>query len=1091
MLHSTILIIYILVIRATCQDTSQEYELSYGANYFQSTHFIKDATSQAHDGPIFLPLQTESNRNLPSVPPYFFRSFLVGSDYKVFVTAQPAKYLIQLGFIPTGTSCSSSVRNVFDVRVNGIMALSSFDPYASTNNTCYQSITREISTEITDNSLYKLLIVRLSALSGNATLSFIRVYKEREKETEAICDESILQEARTSGDHLAHSVPGTYRPITDSRNKGFATVFLDGRGSHTHFSYSKGSGRIVSYEWRDDGTDKVISTKPTFFWNFTRGVTRIKLTVIDSACSTDQAFTDITVTGNLQSGIYCYFYKPTQNKVLQPNTLLKWPRPVFSKVFYSTKFPLHQKNFIHNNGKFTVRCIFFVQQKQKQNQRELELFLNTRNTGDVRLYRDSELVLSTTSSLTNTTEYVSGTTTYEMIYTRTKTNVPAFLSFRIDRRVLKLELSHDQASVLPILTKVDPSSASVTGGANIRIDGYGLYAPLRVIFNANGPREIYFTKKLKGSSSTQVFIRLRRTNKLQGAAKLVVQSVVERRMSESLNFQFTSGQRCDDIEFTNTRLSTTSGNRVALNQPTSITMGPDNNLYIGTRGDKRVHRLAYDMDSMKLKSRCYSEVFVDERFKREDGTFSDRTVLGITFNPQEAAPKPYVSVSTLFWGRNKEIAEGNIEKWSNGNIERLKEGRSPSDQQICLVKDKTIVSGLPVADGDHSINELVFTQRGDLLITVGSFTNLGLPAGTVGGIWETYFSASILIAYTSKRNFNGKIVYTTPENPRTAVPSPSTYKDVDIYSTGLRNLFSMRMTRSGRIYGVDMGPNCKNGNASTTCDLYDEEKVKQNKKTFRVPTSTLISKKDTECQYGPGRPDKLLEIKQGKYYGHPNLQRASILNDRSQCIWIDPLTNREAFWRRLPAANYEPALSLVASAKTGLIEYGASHFCNRLRGDFIMTNAGNIGPWRVRMDSDAGKLLSKPFQFLTKGGLRAEENIRGDLLFPKYYGTGIVVARPKISTTATGEVKLVNALPFRHASRGGAKLFIGGFGFGLNLTSVEVKVGDNVCVATFLQNTEIHCTVPARTSDNVSVDVIVRVGESTSILEKAVLYMLA
>lgn len=50
------------------------------------------------------------------------------------------------------------------------------------------------------------------------------------------------------------------------------------------------------------------------------------------------------------------------------------------------------------------------------------------------------------------------------------------------------------------------------------------------------------------------------------------------------------------------------------------------------------------------------------------------------------------------------------------------------------------MSYTPVSDVDHSVIELVFTP-GDLLISVGSHMNSGLPFVNVGGNWESYFSA--------------------------------------------------------------------------------------------------------------------------------------------------------------------------------------------------------------------------------------------------------------------------------------------------------------------------------------------------------------
>lgn len=60
-----------------------------------------------------------------------------------------------------------------------------------------------------------------------------------------------------------------------------------------------------------------------------------------------------------------------------------------------------------------------------------------------------------------------------------------------------------------------------------------------------------------------------------------------------------------------------------------------------------------------------------EKYVDENGTLSTRTILGVTFDPSDVAmPRPYVSVSTLFWLQYKQIDETASQgyAWSNAEV---------------------------------------------------------------------------------------------------------------------------------------------------------------------------------------------------------------------------------------------------------------------------------------------------------------------------------------------------------------------------------------------------------------------------------------
>lgn len=102
-------------------------------------------------------------------------------------------------------------------------------------------------------------------------------------------------------------------------------------------------------------------------------------------------------------------------------------------------------------------------------------------------------------------------------------------------------------------------------------------------------------------------------------------------------------------------------------------------------------------------------------------TFRNARSWEITIDPRDKKPRPYVSASTIFWERHRNINKVNKRAWCNGAMERCKPTsvatRAKNPKQ-CLEYDKNIVWNLSVADNDHAINELVIDQNGDLLISL-------------------------------------------------------------------------------------------------------------------------------------------------------------------------------------------------------------------------------------------------------------------------------------------------------------------------------------------------------------------------------------
>lgn len=878
-------------------------------------------------------------------------------------------------------------------------------------------------------------------------------------------------------DHFSHSVPGTYPEsapsYVDRLGLGYYKVKIDGTGSHTHFVSGSYNGKIKSYVWTRLDTGKVISTQPKFTYNFPLGSTVISLKVTDTVCSVDVATTSITVTGRIQNGAVCYMYNdPGSN--LKGNTLKNSPRPVFSFVSktLNVKFPINK----FKNQKFAARCIFLVMFPNVS--KTTKVSVGTFSSGSAQMYRGTKLVFDSSKPGTGgETGTSSGLEEFEVTYRYTNFAKNPSLSVQINGKV-PAKVSYDYATTLPIISEIIPDSGASAGGTQIRIEGFNLYTPLAVYFgntkavvknSLSKPTEVVaITPPRKAANTVQVQVRT-------GPGYI------------SNNVPFSYGNACDDIKFDKIMLKDKAGKNVVVTQPTGVTIGNDGDLYVGTL-QGRIHKITYDHGSAVVQSMCYSEIFQDSKWKNKVGKVAQRSFLGIALDPRDVIPRPYVSASTIFYHRKDvPISTTNLNAWSNGAVERFKPSSiatKKKNPKQCLEHDKNIVQGIPVANGDHSVNQVLFSQTGDLLIEVGGNTNMGLPNIKLGGNWESYFSGAILVAKVSRAGFKGTIPYTTPTNLRTAKPKNG-YKDVDLYATGFRNPFGMTISRSGNIYATDNGPNPGFGDAASKCSEYDEAKVAKAPGVQNVPGGGAWpgtgSSRNTAS-----RPDKILQIKKGKFYGHPNLQRSAILGV-NECAYIDPETGKTPPpGKKSPPGNYEHRLALIKSPTTGIIEYGGNEFCGKLRGTLIISKLKTLGTYALDLNSN-GKASGTPYLFDKNGGLSVVEDSTGSLIFPKYLPEpvpGFIILKPHV--TNKSQLYISGVAPYRHGKKGGTQLHISGRGFS---SSSTVVVGGKTCQPLSRLSNKIRCKVPGHDGGPLSATVVVKNGPSVVSLNGAILYM--
>lgn len=1004
--------------------------------------------------------------NHPSIPDSVFNDARVGSSFTIHLSTTPGSYDILLAFFQ-GQDCVSGAR-VFHVSINGNRILDNLDIFGKVGcNKPY--ILQYYNQEVKLDGDGKISI-SFQAVSGKAGISFYRI-----RQSKSQC--KLRSSATSKFDHFSHSVPGLYPSYggdyIDSENRGFVMVTLDGSESHTHAEINGRDARLISYKWLLSN-GKVLSTAKRFSHRFPIGTTKLRLAVKDEVCSTSEANTYITVTGRRGLGVDCYYY-PGQSSMLQVAALSKKPLPSLASIQRTLAIKIPSALL---KTKFAMRCKFLISSSWVNSKISIE----TGGIGTARLYRGSNKIIDTsTKSISAPFNAKTGLQAFELLYAQKSGRSSPILRVKLNDNIPK-NVFFDHSAVLPILKAISPTSGVTKGGTTVKLSGHGLNPPVTILF---GSRKLHVPQNT--GSYNELFFKAPPVNR-----PMTVSIKVQRSQTLTSNgVSYKYGNECDDIAFGSTYMRNSANGKLTLDQPTALTTAPDGSLYIGTRNGEIIV-LKYNEVTMRAISTCTSGIFVDRKLKDQWDRPVERSILGITIDPRDKTPRPYVSVSTLFWNRWNFIVNGlQGDGWANGAIERFKPASPATKSRFpgrCLEHDKTIAKNIPVANSDHAVNELVFTPHGDLLVAVGSNRNMGLPHISGGGLWETYMSGSVLIIRLSKGSrFNGVVPFNSMKNMRTAKPIKG-YTDVDIYCTGFRNLFSLIATRNGKFLGVDMGPNCDYGNAAALCSEYKESDAARRSpksKTF-IGGKAIVADRFCKNKYSASRGDKFVEIKKGKFYGHPNLQRARLRNTPGECAYVDPETGKTAPpLKRSPPSNYQAPLGMLRSPKTGIREYGANCFCGKLRGSIILANHNVHGTYGVRPNAFTDK--SAVFQLSRSSGLRVDENIHGDLLFIEYSSkkkVGLTVLRPKVrSTTRLG---IINALPFRHGMHGGTLIRIGGTGFS---SKSKVLISGKTCNIVSVSPKAIACKVPAASYKGQIASIIVRNGMDTQTLSNAVLYM--
>jgi hypothetical protein len=231
--------------------------------------------------------------------------------------------------------------------------------------------------------------------------------------------------------------------------------------------------------------------------------------------------------------------------------------------------------------------------------------------------------------------------------------------------------------------------------------------------------------------------------------------------------------------------------------------------------------------------------------------------------------------------------------------------------------------------------------------------------------------------------------------------------------------------------------------------------------------------------------DKLLHLKLGNYYGHPNPKRAAALNDPRQCVWRSRLEPSDA--------QFTAPIVLLKSSTDGIMEYTADYFDGQLRGNLIVSVYQ--GPlYRVILTPSGDQVIPQsnpPILLVNENsvpvgfdGLDVCQAPNGNLIEARISSSSVFVHKPVEPASSTLSIKAV--FPTVGGLLGGYTLDI--YGKNFSTTNPTVTIKGLACPVSFKSATEIRCTVPASAVVGAA-DVVVSSGGSVDTFVKGFRYI--
>ena len=925
-----------------------------------------------------------------------FQTERTGATFAYAIPVINGTYNIDLGFAELYWGAAG--KRVFDVTVEGQLAIDDLDIWSQAGQNA--ALTKVVSgISVTDG----VLNISFTASKDQAEVTFIGIHPY----------------APDSSDPFLHVVIGAPSFAVDYNGNGTEVVSLLGNQSHTH-EFGK---NLTAYTWQTGST--VLGTTPDINAVLGLGQNSVSLTIGDNNAPPR------TLTNSVNVGVYplnavggvLTKYYPTFSSYF-PTLLDTLPSsPGFIEVLPSLKVIEEATNGVLGTSSYNGDVIAVMNGKFQASTTGSYTFQVNGGSGH-RVFINGTLVTGAIT-LTAGTKYDIEMRVARNASLTASIEVLAAVNGGTATAIASSSLTNDESTLKPFINSL-PTGGSSLGGETITIKGVAFFEG----DIASQVKVRWGSTLLTGTALTvrQGAITFKTP---PGSGTIAVSVETPNGVSTPVNFTYTAG--VVPINFTTPQVV---ANMAA---PTQGTWGSDGRLYVGSvTGEIK----AYTFDDNY-------NVIATQTIGTITG-LSNNNILGIAFNPYDATgqPKIYVSHSQLFANGGADIPAGSFAPYS-GQVSVL------TGSNFSTITP--LITGLPVSNHDHGINGITFDDAGNLLIAVGSSTNAGIPSTALGALPESPFSAAILKANITKPNFNGSINYIDPATGQinnneifggNVNVAPGV--DVSVYASGLRNPFDIVWTTTGKLYGLDNGPNAGFGAASTSATTQGAD---------------------------PNNPDELNLIQQGIYYGHPNRNRGK--TSAIQNAYYGPNT------ASIPGVYMSP-LATVGSSTNGIDEYRATTFNSQLRGN-LLGQQWNGTLYNFDLSPDGMQVDTTSTLPNNPTGLDIVTGPGGALISVDYQDNYITVSKP-IDAAAVG-VTAYDIFPWRAPAVGGGSFVIGGVNFG-NLANTTVTIGGKTAILTAVSPTRIKGTLPTNSAGASGLqDIVIASAGQTSVIPAGFKYL--
>ena len=411
-----------------------------------------------------------------------------------------------------------------------------------------------------------------------------------------------------------------------------------------------------------------------------------------------------------------------------------------------------------------------------------------------------------------------------------------------------------------------------------------------------------------------------------------------------------------------------------ISNPTSMQFGPDGLLYVAMR-DALIKSYTITRNS----ENDYTATLVDTITSikaipnhNDDGspneTVMKRLITGILVVGTAANPVIYVNSSDPRMGGGSSGFDRFLDT-NSGILSRLTWNGWSWDKL-------DLIRGLPRSEENHANNGMQLDHATNtLFIAQGGNTNQGAPSHHLINLPEYALSAAIL---SVDLDAIGEATYDLPTLDDEDRPGDPDFNDpfggnngknqaklvpggpIQIHSPGWRNIYDLVITRAGRMYTIDNGPNENWGHVP-------ENEGPEGNCTNAIVEPGYFTKDNLHFVSGPGY-----------YGGHPNPTRANPANvfnptqPQSPVPWGNPV---ECDYRD-PGVE-DGALAVFQHSTNGIAEYTATNFGGALDGDLLAASFKNA-IYRIKLNESGDTAVLVEELFSDVGTTPLDVIARGD-----------------------------------------------------------------------------------------------------------------